>query len=84
MSLMSKLWPNADFWANFISKMFSFLVSFKAYLIALTTVLLFMEKLDGGTWATVIVSLGLGRVVIQSIEAKVSQNQEIPVVPVGE
>lgn len=67
--VFDNVFPKYDFWSNFVQKFLSFLVSFKVYVVVLASFFRAYNLIDGGTWATTIVSITLGRVVVQGVLA---------------
>jgi hypothetical protein len=50
-------------------KLLEELLSVKIHIVALATILLVYGKIEGSTWSSVVVSIALGRVLIESIVA---------------
>lgn len=63
------IFPGKSFWSNFAEKFFSFFVSFKVYVVVLASFFRAYNLIGGETWATVVVSITLGRVVVQGVVA---------------
>lgn len=75
--IFNRVWPGYVFWANFLEKLFSFAVSFKVWVVALASVFRVLNYINGETWATAVVSITLGRVIVQGVTAaKQSQTTE--------
>ena len=83
MKYMNKIFPCEDFWKNFLKKFFSFFVSFKFYVVSVSTILLLEGFLSSKEWATTVVSITLGRVVIETVSAY-KDNSRINITHSGE
>lgn len=62
--------PGLSFWQGFLAKLISLIVSLKVHILVTATWLLYIGKISDTVWSTVIVSIALGRIVVQSVVAK--------------
>lgn len=74
------LWPNLQFWRNYIKKLISFTVSLKIYMLSITTYLLLIGKISDTVWSTVFLGIALGRIVEKKIysDEHVKKDSDMP------
>lgn len=71
---IKRILPCEEFWIRFIKKFLGFFVSLKIYILVTATILLLEGFIQATHWVTVITSIALGRVLVQSVLAKKETN----------
>lgn len=69
--------PSVVFFRKILQKALSLFVSLKVHILTVTTVLLVVDKISETTWATVTMSIALGRIVVQGIA--INKNKFSPI-----